>query len=294
MSKIGRKRQLSISKPFFKRLFYRYRLTVTNEDEQKTVVNFKVSHFTHILSILATLGIGAAIGIYSFTYSPSQQEDQRQSTMLRQTIIDQALRLDSLEQTVLLQEKYVNSVQEIIAGSVHVDSVYSVDSLTKVRSQQLMEASEREIEFAAQYEMDEKYNITASSAMPVSDLSDIGMFRPTAGLVIKHFNPNAAHLGVDIVASPNQSVVATMDGTVIFAVYTADMGYSVCIAHPGQLISVYKHCESVLKQSGDKVSLGEAVALVGRGNADDKSSHLHFELWYQGQPLDPEKYILFQ
>ena len=46
---------------------------------------------------------------------------------------------------------------------------------------------------------------------------------------------------------------------------------------------------------GGLASHGESIALVGRGTDDLlKGSHLHFELWYQGQPLDPEKYILFQ
>lgn len=277
------------------RFFYRYRLSVVNEDEQRTILNIRISHFTHLLGVLALAGIGAAAGIFYFSNSPAIQEDRRQWALMRQTIIEQALKLDSLEQTVLLQENYVSSIHDIIAGTVHLDTVYSVDSLAKMRSQQLMDATERELEFAARFEEAERYNITTQLAMSVNDLSDVSMFRPTAGLVIEHFNPTVSHYGVDIIASPNQSVVSAMDGTVIFAVFTAEMGYTVCIAHPGQLISIYKHCDSVLKKSGDKVYLGEAIALVGRSNGDTPNgSHLHFELWYQGQPLDPEKYILFQ
>ncbi len=295
MNRIKRKKLQPVRESLFKRFFYRYRLSVVNEDEQRTVVNIRVSHFTHLLGILALVGIGTVLGLFYFSNSPTRREDRHQTAMMRQAMIEQALKLDSLEQSISLQERYVSSIQDIIAGTVRLDTVYSIDSLTKVRSQQLMDATERELEFAEQFENDERYNITAQQTMPVSDLSNIGMFRPTAGLVIEHFNHIASHLGVDIAASPNQSVVAAMDGTVIFAVYTAEMGYTVCIAHPGQLISIYKHCDSVLKKSGDKVSLGEAVALVGRDNGENgNGSHLHFELWYQGQPLDPEKYILFQ
>lgn len=145
-----------------------------------------------------------------------------------------------------------------------------------------------------QYEESERYSIT-SQEQPVNDVSSISMFRPTAGLVTEHYNSMENHLGVDIAASPNQSVVAVMDGTVVLATYTSEMGYTICIAHPGNLISVYKHCESVLKKSGDKVRQGDVVALVGRGTDDLlQGAHLHYELWYQEQPLDPEKYILFQ
>lgn len=296
MRMIDRKRLFTaVHRTLKKRFFYQYRLFVVNEDEQRTVLSFKFSHFTHLLVILGLVGIGVALGLFYFYNSPARQEERRQNAMMRQAIIGQALRLDSLEQAMVLQEKYVTSIQDVIAGNVRTDTVYSVDSLTKVRSQQLMDATARELEFAAQFEEDERYNITAQMTMPVSNLGDIGMFRPTAGLVVEHFNPTASHFGVDIAASPNQSVVAVMDGTVIFAVFTAEMGYTVCIAHPGQLISLYKHCDSVLKKAGDRVSLGEAVALVGRESDDmPNGSHLHFELWYQGQSLDPEKYILFQ
>ena len=51
----------------------------------------------------------------------------------------------------------------------------------------------------------------------------------------------------------------------------------------------------LIKKSGDRVKQGEVIALVGRGQDHSlQGSHLHIELWYQGQPLDPEKYILFQ
>ena len=145
-----------------------------------------------------------------------------------------------------------------------------------------------------QYEEAERYNITTQS-QPVTDVSSMSIFRPTAGLVTQSYDALDQHLGVDIAASPNQSVVAVLDGTVLMSTYTSDMGYTICIVHPGELISVYKHCESLLKKTGDRVKQGDVVALVGRGTDRAlQGSHLHFELWYQGQPLDPEKYILFQ
>ena len=145
-----------------------------------------------------------------------------------------------------------------------------------------------------QYEEAERYNITSQS-QPVNDVRSISIFRPTAGLVSKSYNALDQHWGVDIAASPNQSVVSVLDGTVLMSTYTSDNGYTIVVVHPGELISVYKHCESLLKKTGDRVKQGEVVALVGRGKDSSlQGSHLHFELWYQGQPLDPEKYILFQ
>jgi len=89
-------------------------------------------------------------------------------------------------------------------------------------------------------------------------------------------------------------VHATLDGTVIFAGWTLETGYVVEIQHDDNLISVYKHNNTVLKPVGSIVKAGEDIALMGTtGELYTTGPHLHFELWYQGQPLDPEKYVIF-
>ncbi len=294
MKSIRQKRKEVGRKSLFSRFVYLYRLTVVNEDEQRRVFRMKISHFILTVIFLAVAGLGAWGGIAVFRRLPKQVGTARQDYLVRQAIVNEALRIDSLEQVFELQNKYITNLQDIIAGTVSIDTVYSIDSLARVRSELLMERSEREENFMRQYEEAERYNITSQS-QPVNDVFSISIFRPTAGLVSQSYNALEQHLGVDIAASPNQSVVSVMDGTVLMSTYTSEMGYTICIVHPGELISIYKHCESLLKKTGDRVKQGDVVALVGRGtDRMAQGSHLHFELWYQGQPLDPEKYILFQ
>jgi len=294
MKSIRQKRKEAGRKSLFRRFVYLYRLTVVNEDEQRRVFRMRISHFILTLFILVVAGLGAWGGIAVFTSLPKQKGTSLEDYRIRQTIVNDALRIDSLEQVFELQNQYITNLQDIIAGTVKIDTVYSVDSLARVRTELLMERTELEETFMRQYEEAERYNITSQS-QPVTDVSSITIFRPTAGLVTQSYDALDQHLGVDIAASPNQSVVAVLDGTVLMSTYTSDMGYTICIVHPGELISVYKHCESSLKKTGDRVKQGDVVALVGRGTDRAlQGSHLHFELWYQGQPLDPEKYILFQ
>ena len=99
--------------------------------------------------------------------------------------------------------------------------------------------------------------------------------------------------GTDIAANPNESVLATMDGTVILSTYTAETGYLIGVQHNQDLISIYKHCGSLLKKEGERVKGGEAIALVGNSGTLSTGPHLHFELWYKGHPINPEKYIVF-
>ena len=294
MKSIRQRRKEAGRKSLLRRFVYLYRLTVVNEDEQRSVFRMKISHLILTLAVVIIAGLGAWCGIEIYRHSPKQKGTTLEDYRIRQAIVDEALRIDSLEQVFELQNRYVSVLQDIISGAVSLDTVYSVDSLARVRTDLLMERTEREENYIRQYEEAERYNITSQS-QPVNEVLSINMFRPTAGLVASSYNALDQHLGVDIAASPNQSVVAVLDGTVLLATYTSEMGYTICIAHPGELISVYKHCESLIKMSGDRVKQGEVIALVGRGQDHSlQGSHLHFELWYQGQPLDPEKYILFQ
>ena len=88
-------------------------------------------------------------------------------------------------------------------------------------------------------------------------------------------------------------VSSVLDGTVISAGWTDDSGYTIQIQHDNNLISVYKHNEKLLKKTGDKVSAGTPVALVGGTGKVSTGTHLHFELWHKGEPIDPAQYIKF-
>jgi lipoprotein NlpD len=118
-------------------------------------------------------------------------------------------------------------------------------------------------------------------------------FCPTRGMISQSFDLDAKHYGVDIAANPDTSILATLEGTVVLSVYTAQTGYLICIQHNQGFVSVYKHCGYLLKKEGEKVKAGEAIALVGKGNRSNISPHLHFELWYKGKAMNPENYIVF-
>ena len=209
MKSIRQKRKEVGRKSLLRRFTYLYRLVVINEDEQRRVFRMKISHLILTLTLLFVAGLGAWIGIEIFRNSPKQKGITIEDYRIRQAIVDQALRVDSLEQVFELQNRYITNLQDIIAGTVSVDTVYSVDSLARQRSELLMERSEREETFMRQYEEAERYNITSQS-QPVNDVRSISIFRPTAGLVSKSYNALDQHWGVDIAASPNQSVVSVL------------------------------------------------------------------------------------
>ena len=271
---------------------FKYKLTITNENTLEEVVGLHVSKLNglSVLVFAVTVIFLIAALIISFTplrnYLPGYMNSE-----VREQVVMNALRADSLQQMLERQKMYIMNIQDIFKGTVRTDSVHSIDSLTMVRSEELMERTEAEEQFRKQYEETERYNLTTMTDAPV--VTGLIFFRPTRGILSSGFDANKKHFGIDIAASPNESVLATLDGTVILATYTADTGYVIEVQHAQNLVSVYKHCGSLLKKAGDTVKAGEAIALVGNTGEKTTGPHLHFELWNKGRALDPSKYIVF-
>ena len=209
---------------------------------------------------------------------------------VRELVVTNALRVDSLQQLLNRQNHYIMNIQDIFSGKVSTDTVSSIDSLTMIRSEELMERTEAEELFRKQYEESERYNLTTMDNAPLT--TGLVFYRPTRGMISSEFDANKKHFGIDIAASPNESVLAVLDGTVILSTYTAETGYVIQVQHAQNIVSVYKHCGSLLKKAGDTVKAGEAIALVGNTGENTTGPHLHFELWSKGRALDPSKYIV--
>ena len=279
-------------KAFWKNFKFKYKLTITNENTLEEIVGIHVSKLNGVSVLLSTVTVIFLIASLIIVFTPLRNYlPGYMNTEIREQVVTNALRADSLQWLLDRQRMYIMNIQDIISGNIKVDSVHSMDSLTEARTEELMERTQAEEEFRKQYEETERYNLTTmDNAQAVSGLI---FFRPTRGMVSSGFDANHKHFGIDIAASPNESVLATLDGTVILATYTADTGYVIQVQHSQNLVSVYKHCGSLLKKVGDSVKAGEAIALVGNTGEKTTGPHLHFEIWNRGRALDPSNYIVF-
>jgi len=100
-------------------------------------------------------------------------------------------------------------------------------------------------------------------------------------------SPRTDHFGLDLIASGKMSVLASAEGKVTFAGIDRDFGKMIVIDHGNGWETKYGHNESILVKYGDMVHKGEQIAIYGGSEGASTGAHLHFGMYYRGQPVDP-------
>jgi hypothetical protein len=118
------------------------------------------------------------------------------------------------------------------------------------------------------------------------------LMTPTDGYLTQSFDPERNHFGVDLAGKQGTPVYAAADGHLVFAGWTYQDGNMVIIQHGGGFVTVYKHNRSLLRSVQAHVVRGEAIALLGSSGKTSLGPHLHFEVWKDGIPRDPNEYLL--
>ncbi|MCU0462787.1 MAG: M23 family metallopeptidase [Bacteroidales bacterium] len=274
----------------------KYRFSIVNDTTFEEVWRVRLTQYNAFLLItfLVLFIIGATVSIIAFTNIREFIPGYPDVTM-RRNILMSAIRLDSLEKQLELRDNYFANINAIIAGEKPAE-IYSMQDTSGAYKSIRYTTSPEESALRAQVENEERYNVTYTPdfSESVTSLAELHFFPPVKGIVSGKFDIRTKHYGTDIVAKPRSPVSAALDGTVIFTGWTMETGYVIEIQHPNNIVSVYKHNASLLKETGDLVRAGEPVSIVGdSGELYTSGPHLHFEIWYKGSPLDPEKHILF-
>ena len=279
---------------FWKRIHFKYRLSIINENTLEEVAKFRVSKFsgtTLALTIILFFVFLTSIIIITTpirNYLPGYLDSE-----IREDALKSAMRADSLEKRIASQAAFLENLQDVFAGKVSVDSIGIADTVSISENDKSLLSTDLEKKYNKKFEEEEKYTISVLPSTSSAPTEGVTFFRPVKGLISDKYNPSIKHYGIDIVAAPKESVVATLEGTVIFTGFDANVGYIIQIQHKNGFISVYKHNAMLLKNAGDKVRTGEAIAIVGDTGKLSTGAHLHFELWYKGNSVNPELYISF-
>lgn len=277
---------------FWQQYFRRYDIVFTQRGGHDVEHRVSTSRFIVSLYIFALVIAVVAITVVLLFYSPLKTfMPGYVNPLVHKQIVESSLRIDSLHEAVIRHQQYVTNIQSILRGDLKIDSINTLDSLTVLRSADLVERTERETEFVLQYENEEKYNLTAP--VQKNEMDKIHFFPPIRGMIVAPFAPNRLNFGIDVVSTNEHNVNAALDGTILMSGYTANNGYVVIIQHAGNLVTVYKHLDSILKRESTRIKAGEAVGTIGTKDRAQGDPFLHFELWHKGTALDPTQYISF-
>ena len=282
------------TKTFWHRIRFKYKLSFINEGTLEEVWSFRLSQLSAFvtLALFACFLIAVTALIIITTpirnYLPGYLDVE-----VRKEIVENALRADSLERMMAIHELYLNNVAGILAGTLPIDSIRQIDSLATNDDNYEIPRSPLEEAYVKDFAEEEKYNLTVLADPGKVPTDGVFFYKPVNGTLSAHYESALRHYGVDLVARERESVLATLDGTVVYIGFDANQGNVIQLQHKNGFISVYKHNALLLKEVGDQVQAGEAIALVGNTGKLSTGPHLHFELWYKGNPVNPEEYIAF-
>lgn len=279
---------------FWQRVFRRYDIVASQHGYHGIEHRVSVSRFGIFFCLLVAASLVVAATTVVLFYSPLKRYMPGYvSPQQRVQLLEASQRVDSLYEAVERQKLYVMNLQDIFRGDIKVDTVSTIDSLTVLRSADLMNRTDREADFVRNYEENEKYNLT-SPPLRKSDMEGLHFTTPLHGMLGDAFNPSAQHYGIDLIATAaHQNVCSVLDGSVLMSSYTATDGYVIVVQHVGNLVSIYKHLSSPMKHEGEKVKAGDVIGILGKKAGKPSHSYLHLELWHKGTALDPTQYISF-
>jgi murein DD-endopeptidase MepM/ murein hydrolase activator NlpD len=297
-------------KQFLKKLFSnwktRYRFSINAEENHEEKFNFILTP-QRIIVVTAT----AAVLLIAFTafiisvtplkyYIPGYTSLEEHRMYLQVSA-----QVDSISQLVKQNQQYLDNFYNVINEKNIEDENSVVMDKSRMASHELKERNDEEMEAMREVDMQANDLLTnylrteeENSKLPVShraDISNIMLSAPATGILIQGFDLARNHYGIDIQNKKNTVITSVAEGIIIYTGFDPTNGNTIVIQHPGNIISIYKHNEVLLKSVGARVNMGEAIAKMGSsGQGRMIDSHLHFELWYNGFPVNPLDYIVIK
>ncbi len=296
---VGKQNILSkIWRHAFTNVRHKYRFAITDENFHEKL-SFRLSRLNVWTVIAAGSILIVAITVALVVFTPLRQfiPGNIRQELVEQSIRDR-MRVDSLQMQLEAQILMMRTVTDALNGTIPIDESFIIrDSLRNYGNIEyrigIADSLLRvEIEKADKYTLDVTTTQMRAGNPKSSSFADNLMFYPPAeGKVRQKFNIQERHFGIDIETRANSSIKAVLDGTVVFTSWSPDQGYILVLEHDGKLLSIYTSASTLFKRTGEFVKAGDALGIVGLSSEHVATENLHFELWYSGTPLDPEKYL---
>ncbi|MFI3279687.1 MAG: M23 family metallopeptidase [Rikenellaceae bacterium] len=209
----------------------------------------------------------------------------------RDRLIENIIKIDSMERVMNDMIIYNENVGLILEGKTPVvRTTMTSDSVNYNRSFTPSNAADSTLR--AQMEGDGAYSL-AAAAEAISSNKTISLSAPIEGIITEGFNIRDGRFSVRVAATSESRIVAVDDGVVMLSVWSPDGANIVQIAHPGNIISIYKNMSQSLVSQGQSVKRNEVIGYNGKSEDASSEQLFEFEMWSDGKATDPERYIIF-
>ena len=282
------------NKGFFKKLFNDYKVVVSSEDTFEEKFAFKASKINVFVLMLvySVILISFTIGVVFFTQLRELVPGYSSSDLLNRAIY-LTQKTDSLERQIELNNKFYKSIEDVLSGKtdefIERDNIPIDSSLNEKNLFPISPNSEDSI-LRNYVDSQDKFNLTKNELVIENKM----FFSPIKGDITQSFNFEENHFAIDIAADIGTPVKSILDGKILFSEWSVDTGHVIIVDHGDNIVSVYKHNSKSLKEQNDFVQAGEVIAYSGNQGSLSSGPHLHFELWKNGTPIDPEPLLNFQ
>ena len=273
----------------------KYRFSIQNSTSHNEIFAFRTSGLGMILGTIFVVVVIIASVTFLIAFTPLKETiPGYPDTQTRRIMAANAIKADSLERAIAQWEWQLTNIQRILSNQapLELENIFAAPQDSTANTGITQSGRSRQDSLLRQ-EVLKQEQFAATAPQQNLQIDGILFFTPVKGLVSDGFDPSKKHFAIDIAVAENATVFSVLDGTVIMADYISETGYVIQIQHNNNLISTYKHNAKLLKSVGERVKSGTAIALAGNTGTTTTGAHLHFELWYNGSPVDPTKYINF-
>lgn len=263
---------------------HKYRLAMLDDVTLREVFHIRVSWLGAVSVITITLLALIVLLSVLIVYTPIRNILPGYSESLRQQLIQESARVDSLQGSLTLQRQYLDVIKQLTAGDIQSDSVQSLDSLQRVEQARILEEGRHEVTeaFMTQYEQKERDRLLLFEAPSGQTMQQL--YRPVRGAVMVSARPDLHQYATSIATAKNESVLAVMRGRIVHVQRAEDNTFTL-VLQQAQYLTIYRGVPKALKQQGVAVEAGEAIGVM------DGEHNVEIELWDAGKFVNIEEVI---
>ena len=280
-------------KGFLKSLINDYKIVISSEDTFEEKLSFKANKINAfiIMLVYSIILISFTISIVFFTQLRELVPGYSSSDLLNRAIY-LTEKTDSLEQQIALNNKFYQSIEDVLSGKTEdfiPKEILESDTNYNNFDINTINPNIQDSILRSYVDNEDKFNLTKNELVIENKM----FFTPITGEITQGFNSKDNHYALDISADIGTPVKSILEGKIIFSEWSVDTGYVIIIDHGQDIISVYKHNSKALKKQNDFVQAGEVIAYSGKQGNLSTGPHLHFELWKNGTPINPQPLLNF-